>query len=149
MVPRPDSPDVDRRPVFLSGFAASVARGGESGVPGRREHAVLCELDRRRNVDVLSVDVGRRHTARGMNRYSNILPYDRNRVVLRRPVDDCDYVNASWIRPAAVAPTPGTAGVDNQFLSLRRHSSFKLPKTTKPIFIAAQGRVTIVLSNYN
>ncbi len=34
-----------------------------------------------------------------LNRYGNILPYDRRRVVLSRKVGgDCDYVNASWIR---------------------------------------------------
>ena len=33
-----------------------------------------------------------------MNRYGNILPYDRKRVVLKNKVGECDYVNASWIR---------------------------------------------------
>ena len=32
-----------------------------------------------------------------INRFSNILPYDHNRVKLRKAVDGCDYVNASWI----------------------------------------------------
>ena len=30
-------------------------------------------------------------------RYSNIIPYDKNRVILRTPISNCDYVNASWI----------------------------------------------------
>ncbi len=34
-----------------------------------------------------------------LNRYGNILPYDKRRVVLRRQVGgNCDYVNASWVR---------------------------------------------------
>jgi len=33
-----------------------------------------------------------------MNRYDNILPYDRRVVILAQPVEDCNYVNASWIK---------------------------------------------------
>ena len=32
-----------------------------------------------------------------INRYTNILPYDKNRVKLLEPINGCDYVNASWI----------------------------------------------------
>ncbi|XP_059088372.1 uncharacterized protein LOC131884562 isoform X2 [Tigriopus californicus] len=33
-----------------------------------------------------------------LNRYSNIIPYNHSRVILKTPVDGKDYVNASWIR---------------------------------------------------
>lgn len=51
----------------------------------------------------LSIEVGRSWSARhaggkSMNRYGNIIPYDNNRVVLSKPVNDCDYINASWVR---------------------------------------------------
>ena len=32
-----------------------------------------------------------------MFRYRNIIPYNQNRVKLQVPIDDVDYVNASWI----------------------------------------------------
>ncbi len=110
MVPHPSSPDVDRRPVDLSTLVSSVSR---DVLPGRREYAALTDLDHRRHVAVFTVDVGRRYSAKtstpkgGMNRYSNILPYDRNRVVLRSPVHGCDYINASWIRPPKREPLAG------------------------------------------
>jgi protein tyrosine phosphatase len=47
-------------------------------------------------------------------RYGNIIPYDRNRVILSKPIMNCNYVNASWIR---------------------KGNSFK----EVPTFIAAQG----------
>ena len=30
-------------------------------------------------------------------RYTNILPYDKNRVKLQEQIDGSDYINASWI----------------------------------------------------
>ena len=31
------------------------------------------------------------------DRYGDIIPYDHNRVVLKKSIHRCDYVNASWI----------------------------------------------------
>jgi len=40
----------------------------------------------------------RNKTVFDLCRHSNIVPYDHNRVVLKNPVSNCDYVNASWIK---------------------------------------------------
>ena len=44
-------------------------------------------------------------------RYGNILPYDDSRVILKNPIMECTYINASWLK-----------NIDE-----------------KPVFIAAQG----------
>ena len=31
-------------------------------------------------------------------RHSNIVPYDHNRVILKNSINDCDYINATWIK---------------------------------------------------
>eukprot|EP00095_Tigriopus_kingsejongensis_P006720 maker-scaffold25_size650667-snap-gene-5.35 protein:Tk06720 transcript:maker-scaffold25_size650667-snap-gene-5.35-mRNA-1 annotation:"receptor-type tyrosine-protein phosphatase eta-like" len=51
-----------------------------------------------------------------LNRYTNIVPYDDNRVVLKTPTNGVDYVNASWVENheshrvfiAAQGPLPHT-----------------------------------------
>ena len=53
-------------------------------------------------------DIGQRFTtAQGM-RYNKTgqfnliptnLPFDHNRIVIRKPIQGCDYVNANWISP--------------------------------------------------
>ena len=32
-----------------------------------------------------------------LNRYTNILPYDKNRIVLKQLVNESDYINGSYI----------------------------------------------------
>ena len=39
----------------------------------------------------------------GANRYYNVSPYDRNRVVLRASTSGRDYINASWVESASGA----------------------------------------------
>jgi len=76
---------------------ALVSRGE---VPSKFEFSTLCDEDRIRHSLVFPSEVGRSFSPRSagaMNRYGNIVPYDRNRVALSDKVSGCDYVNASWI----------------------------------------------------
>ena len=54
------------------------------------------------------------------NRYGNILPYDETRVVLNLPINECTYINASWLKD-----------IDN-----------------KTVFIAAQGPMKQTLPHF-
>lgn len=89
------------RPVPAASFPEAVRSGR---APAAGEYADLNRSDHDRHVSALSTDAGwangkgRRGGGGGsMNRYTNVLPYDRNRVVLGSPVGGCDYVNASWV----------------------------------------------------
>ncbi len=71
MVPSPDSPDVDRRPVEAASLPGLVLI--KDSLPGAKEFAALNDLDHRQHVAVFSTDVGRGYTAKnspggGMNR---------------------------------------------------------------------------------
>ena len=72
-------------------------------------------------------------------RYSNILPYDRNRVVLRTPVQSCDYVNASWIRPRPASSTSLQPGERMTWEEAKRRKQQQESGGEKRSFIAAQG----------
>ena len=46
----------------------------------------------------LTMSQGRLYnTENGFNLDQNVLPYDYNRVVLKTPIDGCNYINASWL----------------------------------------------------
>jgi protein tyrosine phosphatase len=119
------------RPIPLSAYRQEFRH---NRVPGRDEFEALNDEDQRRHVMRFSTDVGKWYSTKsngGMNRYdrsvpslltqycrsacrySNILPYDKNRVVLKTPIAGCDYVNASWVTSnanfvAAQGPLPHT-----------------------------------------
>ena len=67
--------------------------------PARREFAILNDEDSRKIALVAPSNAAKAN--RAMNRYSNVTPYDRNRVALRQPINGSDYVNASWVRGPA------------------------------------------------
>ena len=80
-----------RRPNFENEFKAEYNR--------------LTGLDNRYIAARASKGEAQRWTPGKLNRYGNILPYDRNRVVLKEVeaegiVQNCDYINASWMRKA-------------------------------------------------
>ena len=61
------------------------------------EYEHLTELDKALH-GTLSKKIGWQYTVeRHLNRYPTILPYDYNRVKLINLIEECDYVNASWI----------------------------------------------------
>ena len=80
-----------RRPNFESEFKAEYDR--------------LTGLDNRYIAARAAKGEAQKWTPGKLNRYGNILPYDRNRVVLKENeveaggiIQNCDYINASWIR---------------------------------------------------
>ena len=78
-----------RRPNFESEFKAEYNR--------------LNSLDARHVVARAPKGEAQRWTPAKLNRYGNILPYDRNRVILKDVdvegvMENCDYINASWMR---------------------------------------------------
>ena len=81
--------DFVRRPSFESEFKAEYNR--------------LNGLDARHIVAGTPKGEAQRWTPAKLNRYGNILPYDRNRVILKDfegegVMENCDYINASWMR---------------------------------------------------
>ena len=80
-----------RRPNFENEFKAEYNR--------------LTGLDNRYIAARAPKGEAQRWTPGKLNRYGNILPYDRNRVMLKEVeaegiVQNCDYINASWMRKA-------------------------------------------------
>lgn len=66
------------------------------------EYLRIESWDREVNVPQTSQSFGksvpRTLSGASLNRYSNIIPYNHNRVILNTGVEGQDYVNASWIR---------------------------------------------------
>lgn len=67
----------------------------------KEEFARLDTISQRRlwRGDV-SQNIGRKKENRRLNRYSNVLPFDANRVVIKEPKKmglSTDYINASWV----------------------------------------------------
>ena len=88
--------DANSKPIPILHFREEVRL---EKVPEKREFNVLGDEDQRKNVLASSVIIGKKYGLKAngaMNRYSNIVPYDHNRVVLLS--GDCDYINASWVR---------------------------------------------------
>ena len=78
-----------RRPNFESEFKSEYTR--------------LNGLDARHIVAGTPKGEAQKWTPAKLNRYGNILPYDRNRVVLKDAdgegtMENCNYINASWMR---------------------------------------------------
>ena len=60
------------------------------------------------------------------SRFTNILPYDHTLLKLNEPIDDCNYINATWI-------TTATQQVFSAHESIPPHS------TSKISFFSSQG----------
>lgn len=95
--------DSRHRPLALEALVRTVAEPGFAAAAAE-EYRRIEDLDQRfvainQSQDVARSWLDKSNRSGNMNRYGNILPYDRKRVVLRAKVGgDCDYVNASWIR---------------------------------------------------
>ena len=88
------------KPMSLEQLIMEVEREGFNPTG---EYSKIDDLDNRFIIMCQSKEVAKSWSDRtqscgNMNRYGNILPYDATRVVLKEPINDCDYINASWIR---------------------------------------------------
>ncbi len=87
-------------------------RGGGGGVDAPESSCVVSSLsllptapheDHDRMLRTHQIDVASSRENRAKNRYSNIMPFDRHRVVLAGGVaPDTDFINASWISFSAL-----------------------------------------------
>ena len=94
--------------------------------PTKQEYAKLKERDKAIHVLTFSAKTSKQTENKELNRYSNIFPYDYNRIKLKTPINDCDYINGSYIN----SPVVKIEG-KNEVLDL-----FKYDKIN---FIATQG----------
>ncbi|KAG7866973.1 hypothetical protein KL918_003168 [Ogataea parapolymorpha] len=87
----PDTVKTRRMPKFLTQSREALR---EKYVEiNRREKSRLVDAMRHRSQSAWSYEAGARN--RDRNRYSDVLPFDKNRVRLRSR--DNDYINASWL----------------------------------------------------
>eukprot|EP00095_Tigriopus_kingsejongensis_P008937 maker-scaffold199_size265817-snap-gene-1.50 protein:Tk08937 transcript:maker-scaffold199_size265817-snap-gene-1.50-mRNA-1 annotation:"receptor-type tyrosine-protein phosphatase kappa-like" len=66
-------------------------------IPLKNELSKLNDEDRAKNLISKPRDVGKSKENFQLNRVGQIIPYDRNRVILSSQVNGSDYINASWI----------------------------------------------------
>ncbi|KAG7787244.1 hypothetical protein KL945_002903, partial [Ogataea haglerorum] len=110
----PDTVKTRRMPKFLTQSREALRE--KYAEINRREKSRLVDAMRHRAQSAWSYEAGVRN--RDRNRYSDVLPFDKNRVRLRR--GDNDYINASWLELtcgdgvgryiAAQGPTAATWG---------------------------------------
>ncbi|KAG7696175.1 hypothetical protein KL930_003202 [Ogataea haglerorum] len=110
----PDTVKTRRMPKFLTQSREALRE--KYAEINRREKSRLVDAMRHRAQSAWSYEAGLRN--RDRNRYSDVLPFDKNRVRLRR--GDNDYINASWLELtcgdgvgryiAAQGPTAATWG---------------------------------------
>ncbi len=95
--------------LYSKRLSELVAFVGDPSFNVKEEYEHLNHLDNQHNVMVQSKTEAQKWRGGGddkLNRYGNILPYDKTRVVLRDNVTagattssgNCDYINASWIK---------------------------------------------------
>lgn len=61
-----------------------------------------------------------------LSRFNTILPYDHTLIKLNEPIEECNYINASWMTTASHSP-------------FNKNKNISQPSPTKISFIASQG----------
>ena len=80
----------------LASHVARLARRGEGGYTGYEEEYLI--LDQRSDNNFFGdFQEALKHVNRAKNRYSNVLPLDRTRVVLAGDEPGGDYINANYV----------------------------------------------------
>ena len=65
--------------------------------PSKVEFSKIKEQDQIKHTLKFDRQIATSKLTTKFNRYTNILPYDYNRIVLKEPVNECDYINGSYI----------------------------------------------------
>ena len=89
-------PMTEARPTPIGVPLTSVVEGNVT-LPTIEDFERLAQHHEKLEVRVTTYQ-GQRYTKKGcFNLHDNVLPFDHNRVILNNPIDECDYINATWL----------------------------------------------------
>ena len=100
--------------------------------PTKKEYIKLKDLDQANHVLKFEAIEAKKIENKPLNRYTNIFPYDHNRIILEDPVCDSNYINGSYIN----RPTDSLKDFNpelRKMLDLSKYDNIKFIATQGPL----------------